>query len=147
MTPYKRMSDRTSELQRAVIDEYRRVPPVDVVEHELWLDLLKTSRALANNGAESSGTQSRRDFIAKFHICLKESKECLRRDHRHPRHKSQDSESERAGRSQKAPFLVLRSSSLVPYGRHLNIHPDTAPFSLPETYDTQHAARKVAEHN
>jgi four helix bundle protein len=43
----------------------------------LWEDLLKTSRALANNAGESAGTQSRQDFIQKFHICLKESKECL----------------------------------------------------------------------
>jgi four helix bundle protein len=75
--PPKRMSERTSELQCAVIDEYRRVRPADHAEHELWTDLLKTVRALANNGGESGGTQSRTDFIQKFHICLKEAKECL----------------------------------------------------------------------
>ena len=73
----RRMSERTSEFQRAVIDAYRRVPPVDDTEYELWRDLLKTSRSLANNGGESGGTSSRKDFIMKFHICLKESKECL----------------------------------------------------------------------
>lgn len=73
----KRMSLRTSELQRAVIDQFRRVPPADVAEYELWTDLLRTSRSLANNSAESGGTQSRKDFIQKFHICLKESRECL----------------------------------------------------------------------
>jgi four helix bundle protein len=77
MEPMKRMSTRTSDFQLAVIDEFRRVPPVDVAEYELWTDLLKTSRALANNGGESGGAQSRQDFIQKFHICLKESKECL----------------------------------------------------------------------
>jgi four helix bundle protein len=77
MGPYKPMSVRTSELQRAVIDAFRRVPPADVAEYELWTDLLRTTRALANNGGESGGTQSRKDFIQKFHICLKESRECL----------------------------------------------------------------------
>ena len=71
------MSQRTGELQRAVIDEFRRIPAVDVAEYQLWVDLLKTSKALANNGAEADGASSRRDFIQKFHICLKESKECL----------------------------------------------------------------------
>jgi four helix bundle protein len=77
MNPKKRMSERTSDLQLAVIDEFRRAAPADSVEMDLWLDLLKTSRALANNGGESSGAQSRKDFIQKFHICLKEGKECL----------------------------------------------------------------------
>jgi four helix bundle protein len=71
------MSIRTSELQCAVIDEFRQITPGDLAEHDLWRDLLKTVRALANNAAESGGTQSRQDFIQKFHICLKESKECL----------------------------------------------------------------------
>jgi four helix bundle protein len=77
MEPPKRMSERTSEFQCAVIDAYRRVPPADTAEHELWMDLLKTSRALANNAGESGGASSRKDFILKFHICLKEAKECL----------------------------------------------------------------------
>ena len=71
------MSARTSELQCAVIDEFRRVAPEDAAESDLWTDLLKTVRSLANNGGESGGTQSRQDFIQKFHICLKECKECL----------------------------------------------------------------------
>jgi four helix bundle protein len=77
MDPKKRMSERTSELQRAVIDQFRRVPAADIAEYELWADLLRTSRSLANNSAEAGGTQSRKDFIQKFHICLKESRECL----------------------------------------------------------------------
>jgi four helix bundle protein len=77
MDSEKRMSVRTSELQCAVIDEFRRAAPIDVAEYELWVDLIRTSKSLANNGGESQGTQSRRDFIQKFHICLKESNECL----------------------------------------------------------------------
>ena len=77
MTNPKRMSVRTSELQCAVIDEFRRVPPRDDADRGLWLELLKTVRSLAANSAESAGAQSRQDFIQKFHICLKEGRECL----------------------------------------------------------------------
>jgi four helix bundle protein len=40
-------------------------------------ELLKTQRSLADNSAESNDTQSRKDFIQKFHICLKEGRESL----------------------------------------------------------------------
>jgi four helix bundle protein len=73
----KPMPVRTSELQCAVIDEFRRVPPVDQAEVQLWDELLKTVRSLADNAGESHGTQSRRDFIQKFHVCLKEAREGL----------------------------------------------------------------------
>jgi four helix bundle protein len=77
MPATKRMSARTSELQCAVIDEFRRARTSDLAEQQLWADLLKTSRSLANNAGESAGSQSRQDFIQKCHICLKEGKECL----------------------------------------------------------------------
>ena len=77
MPDLQRMSVRTLELQRAVIDASRRMPPQDGAEHGLWDELLKTQRSLANNSAESDGTQSRIDFIQKFHICLKEGRESL----------------------------------------------------------------------
>lgn len=77
MTHPKRMSVRTSELLCAVIDEFRRVPPTDDADRALWQELLKTVRSLAGNSAESAGSQSRQDFIQKFHICLKEARECL----------------------------------------------------------------------
>jgi four helix bundle protein len=71
------MSVRASELLYAVIDEFRRVPPTDDADRALWQELLKTVRSLAANSAESSGSQSRQDFIQKFHICLKEARESL----------------------------------------------------------------------
>ena len=77
MANHRRMSVRSSELQCAVIDEFRRVPPRDEADRILWGELLKTSQSLANNSAESEGSQSRRDFILKFHLCLKEARECL----------------------------------------------------------------------
>ena len=77
MEAKKRMSVRASEWPCAVIDEFRKHQHPDIAERGLWEDLLKTSRSLANNAGESSGTQSRQDFIQKFHLCLKECKECL----------------------------------------------------------------------
>jgi four helix bundle protein len=77
MADLKRMSIRTSELQSAVIDEFRERGPRDEAERLLWHELLKSQRSLANNTAESDGTQSRADFITKFHIALKEGKESL----------------------------------------------------------------------
>jgi four helix bundle protein len=77
MTDLKKMSERTLELQCAVIDTFRRVSPGDEAERGLWEELLKTLRSLSDNSAESNGTQSRKDFIPKFHICLKEGRESL----------------------------------------------------------------------
>jgi four helix bundle protein len=77
MSNLKRMSQRTSELQCAVIDAYRHAPNSDAAEKGLWEELLKTVRGLADNSAESDGTQTRKDFIHKFHTCLKEGKEAL----------------------------------------------------------------------
>jgi four helix bundle protein len=77
MSHQKRMSVRTSELQCAVIDEYRRATIKDDAERGLWIELLKSVRSLANNSAESGGSQSRQDFIQKFHLCLKEGREIL----------------------------------------------------------------------
>jgi len=73
----KRMSVRASELQCAVIDEFRRRAPRDEAERLLWHELLKSQRSLANNTSESDGSQSRADFITKFHLALKEGKESL----------------------------------------------------------------------
>ena len=64
-------------LQCAVIDAFRRMPPRDQAEQLLWQELLKTHRSLANNSAESASAQSLDDFIAKFHICLKEGRESM----------------------------------------------------------------------
>jgi four helix bundle protein len=77
MAGLKRMSVRTLELQKEVIDAFRRLPPRDAAEKGLWDELLKTQRSLANNSGESDGTQSRVDFIQKFHLCLKEGRESL----------------------------------------------------------------------
>ena len=77
MAELKRMSVRTSEFQRATIDEYRSHIPRDDAERILWHELLRTVTALANNSAESDGTQSGKDFIQKFQISLKEGRESL----------------------------------------------------------------------
>jgi four helix bundle protein len=77
MADLKKMSERTLELQCAVIDAFRRLPPRDEAERSLWEELLKTQRSLSDNSAESNGTSSRKDFIQKFYICLKEGRESL----------------------------------------------------------------------
>ena len=69
------MRDRTFEFGCAVIEEFRRVRPVDEAEAVLWSELLKTQKSLATNSAESDGAQSRRDFTLKFQIALKEARE------------------------------------------------------------------------
>lgn len=77
MSELKRMWERTSELQCAVIDASRRMRPRDHAERMLWEELLKTHRSLANNSAEANATQSEDDFIARFYICLKEARESM----------------------------------------------------------------------
>ncbi|HUE87428.1 MAG TPA: four helix bundle protein [Vicinamibacterales bacterium] len=71
------MSVRTSEFQCATIDEYRSHTPRDDAERILWHELLRTVTSLANNCAESDGTQTGKDFIQKFQISLKEGRESL----------------------------------------------------------------------
>jgi four helix bundle protein len=77
MPHHKPMCDRTFEFGCAVIAEYRRQRPFDEAERELWTELLRTKTSLANNSAESTGAQSRRDFVLKFQISLKEARECF----------------------------------------------------------------------
>ena len=38
--------------------------------------MVKTQKSMATNTAESDGSDTRRDFAAKFQIALKESREC-----------------------------------------------------------------------
>jgi four helix bundle protein len=77
MSDMKPMRERTLEFGEAVIREYRRQKAADEAEQILWLELLKTQKALATNSAESDGAQSRKDFAQKFQISLKESRECF----------------------------------------------------------------------
>jgi four helix bundle protein len=76
MANHKPMADRTFEFSCAVIAEFRRQRPYDEAERTLWSELLKTQTSLANNSAESTGAHSRRDFVQKFQISLKEAREC-----------------------------------------------------------------------
>jgi four helix bundle protein len=77
MSTLKPMCDRTFEFGRAVIEEFRRQPPIDQAERILWDELLKTQKSLAANTAESDGAQTRPDFILKFQIGLKEAREAF----------------------------------------------------------------------
>jgi four helix bundle protein len=77
MADLKRMRDRTYDLECAVIREFRRRKPADDAENVLWHELLRAQTSLATNSAESDGAQSRKDFIQKFQISLKEARESL----------------------------------------------------------------------
>jgi len=77
MSNFKPMRERTLEFGHAVITEFRRLKPADEAEQILWLELLKTQKAMATNSAESDGAHSRKDFALKFQISLKESRECF----------------------------------------------------------------------
>jgi len=77
MAELKPMHDRTYEFGLAVIAEYRRAAPADEAEAILWSEVLKTQKSMATNTAESDGTNTRKDFAAKFQIALKESRECF----------------------------------------------------------------------
>ncbi len=71
MSSLKRMSERTRDLQCAVIDEFRARKPSDDAEAVLWHELLRAQTSLATNSAESDGAH----FILKFQIALKEARE------------------------------------------------------------------------
>ena len=73
----RRMRDRTFDLHRAIVKEFRRVHPADDAERVLWHELLRTATSIATNSAESDGAQSRREFVMKFQITLKEAREAL----------------------------------------------------------------------
>ena len=75
MSSLKRMSERTRDLQCAVIDEFRARKPADDAEAVLWHELLRAQTSLATNSAESDGAHSGPDFILKFQIALKEARE------------------------------------------------------------------------
>src|SRR5262245_65625877 len=77
MSTLKPMCERTFEFGKAVIEKFRREPPVDQAERILWDELLKTQRSLATNTAESDGAHTRPDFILKFQIGLKEAREAF----------------------------------------------------------------------
>ena len=75
MSNQKRMCDRTVEFGCAVIGEYRRLDEADEAERVLWSELLKSQKSMIANSGESDGAHSRRDFVLKFQICLKEARE------------------------------------------------------------------------
>jgi four helix bundle protein len=77
MPTQKRMQERTYEFGCAVIAEFKRREPADEAERVLWKELLRAQTSLATNSAEADGAHSRRDFIQKFQIALKEARECL----------------------------------------------------------------------
>lgn len=69
------MRDRAFELQCGLIEEFRAAAPSDEAERVIWHQLLRALTSLSASSAESDGSHSRRDFIHKFQISLKEARE------------------------------------------------------------------------
>lgn len=77
MAQYKRTSERGFEFACALIDEFRVRRPADDAERRIWWQLLDSGPSIGANTTESGGAQSNRDFVAKFHVALKEGRETL----------------------------------------------------------------------
>ena len=77
MAELKRTSERAFEFACGLIDEYRRRRPADDAERKIWWQLLDAGTSIGANASESSGAHSGRDFVAKFHVALKEGRETL----------------------------------------------------------------------
>jgi len=69
------IEDRTFRFALALIREYRSTPPRDDAERVIWRQLLKSGTSAGANSAEGPGTQSRREWLTRRHIALKEMRE------------------------------------------------------------------------
>ncbi len=75
LTP-QALQNRLVEFGVAVCREVRRLPK-DVVGENVGRQLVRSTTSPAANYAEACGSQSRRDFVHKLHICLKELRETM----------------------------------------------------------------------
>jgi four helix bundle protein len=69
------IEDRTLAFSLALIREYRSNPPRDDADRVIWRQLLKSGTSAGANSAEGPGTQSRREWLTRRHIALKEMRE------------------------------------------------------------------------
>jgi four helix bundle protein len=69
------IEERTFAFALALIRAYRAVPPRDDAERVIWRQLLKSGTSSGANSAEGPGTQSRREWLTRRHIALKEMRE------------------------------------------------------------------------
>jgi four helix bundle protein len=69
------IEERTFAFGLALIRVYRASPPRDDADRVVWRQLLKSGTSAGANSAESPGSQSRREWITRRHIALKEMRE------------------------------------------------------------------------
>jgi four helix bundle protein len=71
----KTIEDRTFEFSLSLIRAYRSHPPRDDADRVIWRQLLKSGTSTAANSAEGPGAQTRREWLTRRHIALKEARE------------------------------------------------------------------------
>ena len=71
------IEDRTYAFALAVVRASRANPPRDQADHVIWNQLLKSGTSAGANSAESPGSQSKREWLTRRFIALKEMREAL----------------------------------------------------------------------
>ncbi len=75
MAPTPRdLEERLLDFGAAICESLRRLPP-DLVGVHVGRQLVRSATSPAANYAEARGAESRRDFVHKLQICLKELRE------------------------------------------------------------------------
>jgi len=69
------VEQRTYAFALSLIRVFRAAPPRDEADRLIWRQLLKSGTSVGANTAESRGSQSRADWIAKRFIALREIRE------------------------------------------------------------------------
>ncbi|MBY0495235.1 MAG: four helix bundle protein [Cyanobacteria bacterium] len=69
------VDSRTFKFALSLISAYRASSPRDDADRLMWRQVLKSGTSAGANTAESRGSQSKRDWIAKRFIALREMRE------------------------------------------------------------------------
>ena len=69
------IEERTFQFAIDLIRIYRSHPPHDEADRVIWRQLLKSGTSRGANSAEGPGSQSRREWLTRRHIALKEARE------------------------------------------------------------------------
>lgn len=70
----RQLQERLIDFSAGVCDEIRRLPQ-DIVGNHVAKQLVRCATSPAANYAEARGADSRRDFVHKMQVCLKELRE------------------------------------------------------------------------
>jgi four helix bundle protein len=69
------IEERTFRFALELIRVYRAHPPRDDADRAMWRQLLQSGMSIGANSAEGPGCQSRREWLTRRHIALKEARE------------------------------------------------------------------------